>query len=86
MIKGQKESASWHSRQAERKKREAVQQLERTLRTQQEAAREEKLAKIKARKLKLKEKERLASLASKISAKKLLRLRNRQGRSKKIAG
>ena len=65
---------------------EAIRLLEREMREKEEAERTEKIEKIKARKLKLAEKQRIERLALKLSQKKLMRLKKREGRTKKIAG
>ncbi|EFP90125.2 hypothetical protein PGT21_032801 [Puccinia graminis f. sp. tritici] len=81
-----KQSTSWLKRQEERKKMEAIKLLEREIREKEEEEKRAKVEKIMARKAKLKEKERLERLSLKLSQKKLLRMKRREGRTKKIAG
>ncbi|KAH9454421.1 hypothetical protein Pst134EB_014507 [Puccinia striiformis f. sp. tritici] len=83
---GNKQSISWHKRQEERKKMESIKILEREIKDQQEQEQKLKIEKIKARKLKIKENERLEKLKLKISLKKLMRIKKREGRTKKISG
>jgi hypothetical protein len=83
-TKPQKQSTSWLKRQEERKKLEANKKLERDIRDGEEQEKQDKIAKIKQRKLLSKEKERLQQLSIKISQKKLARIKKRQGRTKKI--
>ncbi|GFZ50116.1 rRNA-processing protein CGR1 [Saitozyma sp. JCM 24511] len=76
----------FEKRMEKEKEREAVKQVEREMKEEAEAERERKRTALKERRERQAEKSRLEAMAAKMSAKKLQRLRKRQGRSKKING
>ncbi|KZO98428.1 hypothetical protein CALVIDRAFT_535520 [Calocera viscosa TUFC12733] len=79
-------SKSWESRVAQRTQDEATKKLAKELKDEKQADRDRKRQITQDRKKVKEEKLRLESMAAKLSAKKIARMKKRAGRSKKVNG
>jgi len=79
-------SKSWEERKRKDTKIVAIKALEKELKDEKLAEIQRKREITKQRKERLEEKQRLEEMKAKMSAKKLARVRRRQGRTKKING
>lgn len=82
--KSDKSALNWDKRQEARKKDDAVKKLEREMKEEKETEVERKRKITKERKEKAAEKARLEEMATRMSAKKLQRMKKRMGRTKKV--
>ncbi|AFR95422.1 rRNA-processing protein CGR1 [Cryptococcus neoformans C23] len=76
----------FEKRMEKEKAQQAAKQLERELKEEKETDRQRKVNIIKERRARKEEKQREEELRAKMSAKKLQRMKKREGRSKKING
>ncbi|OXC68699.1 rRNA-processing protein CGR1 [Cryptococcus neoformans] len=76
----------FEKRMENEKAQQAAKQLERELKEEKETDRQRKVNIIKERRARKEEKQREEELRAKMSAKKLQRMKKREGRSKKING
>ncbi|KZT55922.1 hypothetical protein CALCODRAFT_509780 [Calocera cornea HHB12733] len=79
-------SKSWEARVAQRSEEDAVKKLARELQEEKQADKDRKRQITQDRRKAKEEKLRLESMAAKLSAKKIARMKKRAGRSKKVKG
>ncbi|KAI5835285.1 Cgr1 family-domain-containing protein [Schizophyllum commune] len=75
---------NWEDRMEKEKKAQAIKKLQAELKEEQEAERKARIDRIKERRAKAEERERIEMEKAKMGARKAARLRRRQGRTKKI--
>ncbi|WWC93005.1 uncharacterized protein L201_007969 [Kwoniella dendrophila CBS 6074] len=76
----------YEKRREQDKQKEAMKTFEKELKDDKQAEHDRKVAVIKERRERVAEKQRMEEMRAKMSAKKLQRMKKRQGRSKKING